>query len=56
MTVQPEEGLCKYMKGGCKEGCAKAFGVPGDRMRGDGHTLKQRIFALSTRKHYVLSG
>lgn len=45
-----------YLKEGCQEdGCeARLFSVvPIDRMRGDGHKMKQRKFCLKTRKKFL---
>ena len=43
----------KYLQGGCQEDGAKLFPVvPSDRIRGNGHKLKQRKFQLNMRKNF----
>jgi len=43
----------KYLKSGCQEDGARFFSVvPSERMRGNGHKLKQRKFQLKIRKNF----
>jgi len=43
----------KYLKGGCQEDGARLFPVvPSDRIRSNGHKLKQRKFPLNRRKNF----
>jgi len=43
---------CKYLKGRCKEGSSRLFGlVPCARTRGHGEELEYRRLCLNIRKH-----
>lgn len=45
--------LCKYLKGGDKEGETRLLSmVPGDRTGGSGHKLRR--FCLNTRKYFFI--